>query len=117
MFKSFIRSNFNYCPVIWHFCSKANTEKRQHRGLKIDFNDYSSSYSDLFNRVNLPTLQLARLRTIAIKAFKYVNDNSPTYIRNVTLISVALAQYELFRAKVWISSKGGNYITDCNGTT
>ena len=26
LFKSFIRSNFNYCPIVWHFCSKANTE-------------------------------------------------------------------------------------------
>ena len=38
VFKSFIRSNFNYCPIIWHFCSKVNTEKLeklQYRGLKI----------------------------------------------------------------------------------
>ena len=27
IFKSFIQSNFNYCPLVWHFCSKANTEK------------------------------------------------------------------------------------------
>ena len=24
IYKSFIRSNFNYCPVVWHFCSKTN---------------------------------------------------------------------------------------------
>ncbi len=38
VFKSFIQSNFNYCPIIWHFCSKSNTEKLeklQFRGLKI----------------------------------------------------------------------------------
>ena len=27
IFRSFIQSNFNYCPLVWHFCSKANTEK------------------------------------------------------------------------------------------
>ena len=27
IFKSFIQSNFNYCPLVWQFCSKANTEK------------------------------------------------------------------------------------------
>ena len=26
IFKSFIQSNFNYCPLVWHFCSEANTE-------------------------------------------------------------------------------------------
>lgn len=94
VFKSFIRSNFNYCPVIWHFCSKANTEKLeklQHRGLKIVFNDYSSSYSDLLNRVNLPTLHLGRLRTIAIETFKCMKDISPAYIRN--LVNVKTSSY------------------------
>ena len=27
IFKLFIQSNFNYCLLIWHFCSKANTKK------------------------------------------------------------------------------------------
>ena len=38
IFRSFIQSNFNYCPLIWHFCSKANTEKLeklQYRALRI----------------------------------------------------------------------------------
>ena len=27
IYHSFILSNFNYCPVTWHFCSEANTKK------------------------------------------------------------------------------------------
>ena len=27
IFKSFISPNFNYCPLIWHFCSQCNTNK------------------------------------------------------------------------------------------
>ena len=27
IFKYFISSNFNYCPLIWHFCSQCNTNK------------------------------------------------------------------------------------------
>ena len=53
IFKSFIQSNFNYCPLIWHFCSKANTEKLeklQHRALRIVFNDYTSSYENLLKK-------------------------------------------------------------------
>lgn len=26
IFKSFVRSNFNFCPTVWHFCSKTNTK-------------------------------------------------------------------------------------------
>ena len=29
IYHSFILSNFNYCPVIWHFCSEANTKKME----------------------------------------------------------------------------------------
>ena len=52
VFKSFIRSNFIYCPIIWHFCSKVNTEKLQYRGLKIVYNCYVSSYEEPLTRVN-----------------------------------------------------------------
>ena len=51
VFKSFIRSNFSYCPIVWHFCSKTNTEKLeklQYIGLKIVFNAYEASY-ETFN--------------------------------------------------------------------
>ena len=68
IFKSFIQSNFNYCPLVWHFCSKANTEKLeklQYRALRIVFNDYISSYESLLSKVNLPTLHMNRLRCIA----------------------------------------------------
>ena len=33
---SFIMSNFNYCPIVWHFCGETNTrkiEKIQERAL------------------------------------------------------------------------------------
>ena len=38
IFKSFITSSFNYCPLTWHFCSQASThkmEKNTRKGLKI----------------------------------------------------------------------------------
>ena len=86
VFKSFIRSNFNYCPIIWHFCSKVNTEKLeklQYRGLKIVYNCYESSYEELLTRANLPTLHLGRLRTIALETFKCINNSAPKYIRDL----------------------------------
>ena len=86
VFKSFIRSNFNYCPIIWHFCSKVNTEKLeklQYRGLKIVYNCYESSYEELLTRANLPTLHLGRLRTIALETYKCIYNSAPKYIRDL----------------------------------
>ena len=86
IFKSFIQSNFNYCPLVWHFCSKANTEKLeklQYRALRIVFNDYISSYESLLNKVNLPTLHMNRLRCIATETYKCINNMSPEYLRDL----------------------------------
>ena len=49
IFRVFIVSNFNYCPLVWHFCGKTNTskiEKLQERALRFVFNDFTSSYDN-----------------------------------------------------------------------
>ena len=53
IYKSFVRSNFSYCPVVWHFCSKSSTdkmEKLQYRALRLVYNDFISSYEDLLKK-------------------------------------------------------------------
>ena len=47
---SFIYSNFNYCPLVWHFCKKESTNKIeniQKRALRFLLNDYNSDYNTL----------------------------------------------------------------------
>ena len=46
IYHSFILSNFDYCPLTWHFCGEVNTkkiEKIQERALRFIYSDYSSS--------------------------------------------------------------------------
>lgn len=86
LYKSFILSNFNFCPVVWHHCGKVNTkrlEKLQHRALKYVFRDFHSSYCSLLSRAKLPTLELSRLRAIALEAFKGYNNMSPQFIQDM----------------------------------
>ena len=50
VYHAFIMSIFNFCPLIWHFCSKPNTEKLEkinYRALKFVFQDFTSSYEGL----------------------------------------------------------------------
>ena len=86
LYKSFVLSNFSYCPVVWHACGAINTkklEKVQHRALKFVFDDYAASYETLLARANLPTLELGRLRAIAVEVFKAYNSLSPSYINSI----------------------------------
>jgi hypothetical protein len=47
IYYSFNMSNFNYCPLVWHFCGEVNTKKVeqiQERALRFIYEDYSASY-------------------------------------------------------------------------
>ena len=46
IYNSFISSNFNYCQILWHFCSVASTnkmEKIQEKALRFIHNGFQSS--------------------------------------------------------------------------
>ena len=48
LINSFIYSNFNYCPLVWHFSSCKSTakiEKIHKRCLRMIFNDNTSDYN------------------------------------------------------------------------
>ena len=82
IYHSFILPNFNYCPLIWHFCGEVNTkkiEKIQVRPLRFIYSDYSSSYESLLIKSQLPSLKVRRMRTIALESFKILNNLSPAY--------------------------------------
>ena len=70
--RSFISSHFNYCPIIWHFCSVSDREKMesiQRRALRLVYKDKHLSYDDMLVRSNMIRLSLARLHSIAIETF------------------------------------------------
>ena len=86
IYKSFVMSNFNYCPLVWHFCGKLlcdKLEKLNYRALKITFNDYRSSYRDLLIRANLPSLELNRIRQLACEVYKAIHGLSPLYVQDM----------------------------------
>ena len=86
IYYSFILSNFNYCPLTWHFCAETNTkklEKIQERALYFIYNDYTSDYESLLSKSKMPTLKLWRLRIMALEAFKILNKESPVYLHDI----------------------------------
>ena len=72
IYNSFILSNFNYCPLAWHFCGKTNNQKLdklQERSLRILYCDYSSHFQDLLGNTteSIPT---TRIKCIVSEVFK-----------------------------------------------
>ena len=81
---TFIFSKFNYCPLVWHFCSSNSSqkiEKIQLCCLRIIYNDYSSDYQTLLNRSQKPSMEIKRLKNLALEIFKRVNDLNPSFMK------------------------------------
>ena len=64
IYNSFVASNFNYCPLVWHFCGQVDNsklEKLQERSLRIIHNDYESSFETLLKCLKQESLLTKRL--------------------------------------------------------
>ena len=86
IYNSFIMSNFNYWPLVWHFCGQVNNqklEKIQERAPKILFADYNSSYTELLGRAGITTLHIQRLRLIALTVFKSLHGLNPPCLNDM----------------------------------
>ena len=81
IYNSFVASNFNYCPLVWHFCGQVNNnklEKLQERSLRIIHNDYDSSFETLLKWSKQESLLTKRLKIIILEVFKTVNRLNPS---------------------------------------
>ena len=80
IYQAFILSHFNYCPVVWMFCSKekvALMERIQFRALRFVYNDQTSTLTHLLNKAGRSTLHIARLKCLAIQVYKCLNVLCP----------------------------------------
>ena len=80
IYNSFVKSNFDFCPLVLNFCGKVNSgkiEKVQERALRIIYQDHDATYSDLLQAANAPSLTVRRIRMLLYETFKSVcNVNS-----------------------------------------
>ena len=65
IYNGFMASNFNYCPLVWHFCGLVDNnklEKLQERSLRIIHNDYELSFETLLKCSKQESLLTKRLK-------------------------------------------------------
>ena len=84
--RSFMLSNFNYCPLVWHFCSKRDTDKMQKvqiRALRMVLDDYESDHETLLLKAKIQTLHVGRIKTLATDMYKTLHSSNPSYISDI----------------------------------
>ena len=71
--KTFIESQFGYCPLIWMFYSRRVNDKINHLhelSLRIVYKDNYSSYVDLLAKDKSFTIHQRNIQSLAIELFK-----------------------------------------------
>jgi hypothetical protein len=89
LYRTFIVSNFNFCPVVWNFCSKQSArkiEKIQERALRYMTGNLTMNYEELLKHTGYKSMHLARLKSIAIEVFKCVYNINPTFMNDMFVV-------------------------------
>ena len=92
IYKSFIMSNFDYCPIVWMFTGKKSLDRIENikkHALRFVLDDYGSSYHDLLIQTEVPGIKIMTLRLLAIEVFKCVNKLNPEYLNEMFTIKSA----------------------------
>ena len=113
LMKTFIESQFGYCPLIWMFHGRIVNKKINHlheRALHIVYKDYISSFEDL-KGINL-TIHHRNIQSLAIELFKVKQNHSNSMLSNIFLtrsISYNLrSQTDFIRSNASTSQYGLN---------
>ena len=84
--KTFIESQFSYCPLVWMFCSREMNNKinRIHeRALRLIYQDYTTTFDDLLKKDGSLTFHHRNIHHVAIEMFKVKHDLSPPFMKEI----------------------------------
>ena len=96
--KSFVTSQFGYCPLIWMFHSRRLNNKINsihERALRITYQDHLSTFQELLNKDNSVSIHHRNLQALATEMFKIHRDLSPDILREIVVPKMSF--YNLLR--------------------
>ena len=82
--KSFVTSQFSYCPLIWMFHSRRLNNKINsihERALRITYQDNMPTFQELLNKDNSVSIHHRNLQVLATEMFKIHRGLSPEILR------------------------------------
>ena len=70
-------------PFVWHFCFSKLWKKIQERTLRILYNDFTSDYNQLLNKFGKASMEIKRLRNLALEIVKTLKNLNPEYRKEI----------------------------------
>ena len=104
LMKTFVISQFNYCPLVWMFHSRKlnhHINSIHERAIRVTYQDYKSTLLQLLQKDNSVTIHQRNLHFLATEIFKAKNDLSPEIMKDV---------FELKEPSYSLRSKGNYFV-------
>ena len=86
LMKTFIESQFSYCPLVWMFHDRVINQRinRLHeRALRLVYDDLTSSFEELLSKDKSCTIHQRNIQTLALEIFKTKNDLNPEFMKDI----------------------------------
>ena len=74
IYSSFFPGQLSYCPLIWIFYSRQSNHlinKHQVRALRVTYNDYDSSFSELLEMSNVSTIHIKNIKVLMTEIYNF----------------------------------------------
>ena len=84
--KTFIESQFSYCPLVWMFCSRTLNRKINQiheRALRLVYQDYASTFKELLDKDKSLCFHHRNIHQVAIEMYKVKNGLSPPFMKDI----------------------------------
>ena len=84
--KTFIESQFNYCPLVWMFHNRTLNDKinkLQERALRLVYKDDDLTFQQLLEKNKSFTIHERNLQKLAIEMYKVKNNLSPIPVQEI----------------------------------
>ena len=83
LMKSFVESQFAYCPLVWMFCSRtlnSKINKLQERALRILYKDDTSTFKELLEKDKSISVHDHNIKLLAKEMYKVENNILPNVL-------------------------------------
>ena len=82
-----IKSQFNYCPLVWMFCSRQSNNlinKAHERGLRLTYrNETNKAFQQILRRNNESTIHQKKLQVLITEVYKILNGIAPPIMNSL----------------------------------
>ena len=81
-----IKSQFNYCPLVWMFCSRQSNNlinKVHERGLRLTYRDETKDFQQILREQNKITIYQRNLQVLINEVNKIVNGIAPSAMNSL----------------------------------